>query len=92
MKPTLISMKQWLSANERTRTLPGDQWYINFAAKVFPTVKQSLLFKENDYMQKNVTISLCMYFQDAIAQTGGWKIFVIQHVSSFLSAIGRLYS
>ena len=39
MKPTLISMKQWLSANERTRTLPGDQWYINFAAKVFPTVK-----------------------------------------------------
>ena len=63
MKPTLISMKQWLSANERTRTLPGDQWYINFAAKVFPTVKQSLLFKENDYMQKNVTISLCMYFQ-----------------------------
>lgn len=24
MKPTLISMKQWLSANERTRTLPGD--------------------------------------------------------------------
>ena len=64
MKPTLISMKQWLSANERTRTLPGDQWYINFAAKVFPTVKQSLLFKENDYMQKNVTISLGMYFQD----------------------------
>lgn len=42
MKPTLISMKQWLSANERTRTLPGDQWYINFAAKVFPIVKQSL--------------------------------------------------
>ena len=60
MKPTLISMKQWLSANERTRTLPGDQWYINFAAQVFPIVKQSLLFKENDYMQKNVTISLCM--------------------------------
>ena len=38
MKPTLISMKQWLSANERTRTLPGDQRYINFAAIVFPTV------------------------------------------------------
>lgn len=83
MKPTLISMKQWLSANERTRTLPGDQWYINFAAKVFPIVKQSLLFKENDYMQKNVTISLCMYFQDAIAQTGGWKIFSESYYSLY---------
>lgn len=83
MKPTLISMKQWLSANERTRTLPGDQWYINFAAKVFPIVKRSLLFKENDYMQKNVTISLCMYFQDAIAQTGGWKIFSESYYSLY---------
>mgnify|MGYP007128031471 CR=1 FL=1 len=34
MKPTLISMKQWLSANERTRTLPGDQWYINCSKSI----------------------------------------------------------
>ena len=55
----------------------------SIAAKVFPTVKQSLLFKENDYMQKNVTISLCMYFQDAIAQTGGWKIFSESYYSLY---------
>ena len=30
MKPVPIPMKQWLAANERTRVLPGDQWYLNF--------------------------------------------------------------
>lgn len=34
-------------------------------------------------MQKNVTISLCMYFQDAIAQTGGWKIFSESYYSLY---------
>ncbi len=75
MKPAPILMKQWLGANERTRVLPGDQWYLKFAAKVLPIVKQSLLFENDDYMQKDATVSLCMYFQDVIAQTGGWKTF-----------------
>ena len=30
MKPVPIPMKQWLAANERTRVLPGDQWYLKF--------------------------------------------------------------
>lgn len=75
MKPVPILMKQWLGANERTRVLPGDQWYLKFAASIFPLVQQSPLFKENDYVQKDATVSLCMYFQDVIAQTGGWKTF-----------------
>ena len=75
MKPVPIPMKQWLGANERTRVLPGDQWYLKFAASIFPLVQQSPLFKENDYVQKDATVSLCMYFQDVIAQTGGWKTF-----------------
>lgn len=75
MNPAPILMKQWLGANERTRILPGDQWYLNFAVKLLPAVKQSVLFKGNDYEQKDAAISLCMYFQDAIAQSGGWKTF-----------------
>ena len=34
MKPVPIPMKQWLAANERTRVLPGDQWYLNFSASI----------------------------------------------------------
>ena len=75
MKPVPIPMKQWLAANERTRVLPGDQWYLNFSASILSLVKQSPLFKEDDYAQKDATVSLTMYFQDAIAQTGGWKTF-----------------
>lgn len=75
MKTAPIFMKQWLAANKRTRILSGDQWYLDFAAKILPIVKLSLLFEEDDNAQKNAAISLCMYFQDVIARTGGWKIF-----------------
>ena len=64
MKPVPIPMKQWLAANERTRVLPGDQWYLNFSASILSLVKQSPLFKEDDYAQKDATVSLTMYFQD----------------------------
>lgn len=75
MKTAPIFMKQWLAANKRTRILSGDQWYLDFAAKILPIVKQSPLFEGDDNAQKNAAISLCMYFQDVIARTGGWKIF-----------------
>lgn len=75
MKTAPIFMKQWLAANKRTRILSGDQWYLDFAAKILPIVKQSPLFEGDDNAQKNAAISLCVYFQDVIARTGGWKIF-----------------
>lgn len=75
MKTAPIFMKQWLAANKRTRILSGDQWYLDFAAKILPIVKLSPLFEEDDNAQKNAAISLCVYFQDVIARTGGWKIF-----------------
>lgn len=75
MKTAPIFMKQWLAANKRTRILSGDQWYLDFAAKILPIVKLSPLFEGDDNAQKNAAISLCMYFQDVIARTGGWKIF-----------------
>lgn len=75
MKTAPIFMKQWLAANKRTHILSGDQWYLDFAAKILPIVKQSPLFEGDDNAQKNAAISLCVYFQDVIARTGGWKIF-----------------
>lgn len=79
MKPTPIFMKQWLDANRRTRILPGDPWYLNFSAKILPLIQQSTLFGENDRDRKDAAVSLCLYFQDAIAQSGGWKAFTEMH-------------
>lgn len=74
MKTVSIQMRQWLGANERKQVLPSDLWYLDFAIKLLPIVKESNLFT-TEREQVGAAISLCMYFQDAIAQTGGWKIF-----------------
>lgn len=71
-----ITMKHWLGANERYRVLPSDKWYVDFAAKIAPIVTESPLFiHEDERTQGDAIVSLCMYFQDAIAQSGGWKTF-----------------
>lgn len=76
METAHIHMKQWLAANERTRVLPTDQWYLNFANQIFPIIKESPLFEGSSYNeQAGAALSLCIYYQDAIAQTGGWKMF-----------------
>ncbi len=75
MKPVPIYMKQWLDANKRIRMLPGDRWYLDFSAKMLPMIKQSPLFEGNDRIQKDAAMTLCIYFQDAIARSGGWKTF-----------------
>ena len=73
---TTINMQYWLGANERTHVLPTDKWYLDFATSILPLVKTSPLFnKEELRTQIDAAISLGMYFQDAIAQSGGWKLF-----------------
>ena len=77
---TTIHIQHWLKANQRTRVLPTDKWYLNFATSILPSVKASPLFcKEDCRTQANTAIALSMYFQDAIAQNGGWKLFTEAH-------------
>lgn len=72
----IISIREWLHANKRTRVLPTDKWYIDFAGKVLPLIQQSPLFnKTNMQKQCGAALAVSMYFQDAIAQSGGWKVF-----------------
>lgn len=71
-----ISMKEWLGANERSHVLPTDKWYLDFANKLHPIVKQSAMFKNDDARSlRDAATSLTLYLQDAIAQSGGWKTF-----------------
>ncbi len=73
---TRITMKHWLGANERSHVVPSDKWYLDFSNKTLPLIRQSPLFRnEDDYTQDDAAISFGMYFQDAISQNGGWKVF-----------------
>lgn len=69
-------MVEWLNVNGRTRILPSDHWYLAFANQLYPTVSSSALFApEGEYMARKTTLALCLYLQDVIAQSGGWKAF-----------------
>lgn len=71
-----IHIKQWLDANKRTRVAPTDKWYLDFAARILPLIKQSPLFQNEETVSStDAAISLSIYFQDAIAQNGGWRSF-----------------
>lgn len=73
---TTINMQYWLGSNERTHILPTDKWYLDFSASTLPLIKASPLFNKEDLRtQIDAAISLGIYFQDAIAQSGGWKLF-----------------
>lgn len=80
MKTTPIYMKRWLEANGRKRALPGDTWYLNFANEVLPLVAASPLFQDHAAGKAAQTaLDTALYFQDAIAQTGGWKAFTARY-------------
>lgn len=71
-----IPLNIWLKANGRKQALPGDKWYLDFAALLLPTVRHSALYKDSDAdHQMKAALALTLYFQDAIAQSGGWKQF-----------------
>lgn len=76
MNMVAITIKEWLEANGRTRTLPADQWYLAFARKLLPFIGQSPLFKpESERIQAKAAVSIGLYFRDAISQSGGWSTF-----------------
>ena len=71
-----IPLNAWLKANGRKQALPSDKWYLDFASLLLPPVKHSALFKHSSTdIQEKAIIALTLYFQDAIAQKGGWKHF-----------------
>lgn len=76
MKSSKLYMSHWLKANGRERTQPTDNWYLDFAKEMFRIVEQSPLFAHTSVgTPAEAALKTSLYFQDAIAQTGGWKTF-----------------
>ena len=80
MKTPPIYMKHWLEANGRTRTMPTDAWYLDFAREAMPLLATSSLFAGHAPERLSKTaLTLALYFRDAIAQSGGWKTFTSRY-------------
>ena len=80
MKTPSIYMKRWLEANGRTRTQPGDSWYLNFAREALTLLTSSSLFAGKTVDKTTETaLDIALYFRDTIAQTGGWRTFAARY-------------
>mgnify|MGYP001529559339 CR=1 FL=1 len=76
MKQARIYMKRWLGINERNKQLSTDTWYLNFANQLLSLIDESPLYSKKFEAEKvDAALSLAVYLQDAIAQSGGWKEF-----------------
>ncbi|RGN40395.1 DUF3843 family protein [Bacteroides oleiciplenus] len=76
MKQARIYMKRWLGANERSKQVSTDSWYLGFSDQLLSLIDQSPLYSKKFEEEKvNAAVSLTLYLQDAIAQSGGWKEF-----------------
>ena len=76
MKQARIYMKRWLGINERSKQLSTDTWYLNFANQLLSLIDESPLYSKKFEAEKvDAALSLAIYLQDAIAQSGGWKEF-----------------
>ncbi len=76
MKTSQLYMYHWLKANGRERTQPTDNWYLDFAKEMLQITGQSPLFDDmSTDIPAEAALKTSLYFQDAIAQTGGWKTF-----------------
>lgn len=76
MKQARIYMKRWLGANERSKQVSTDSWYLGFSDQLLSLIDQSPLYSKKFEEEKvDAAVSLTLYLQDAIAQSGGWKEF-----------------
>lgn len=76
MKQARIYMKHWLGINARSKQLSTDPWYLNFASQLLSLIDESPLYSKKFEAEKvDAALSLAIYLQDAIAQSGGWKKF-----------------
>ena len=67
---TTIHMKYWLGANGREHVLPTDQWYLDFATSLLPSIKASPLYnKEGQRAQIDAATTLTCTFKTSLPKS-----------------------
>lgn len=74
MEQIKIEMLQnWVKFNPERDT--HDQWYINFAERIYTDILHDSKLLSAPEMQKLIATSLSTYFKDVIGERGGWNAF-----------------
>lgn len=78
-------MQEWLKMHTYQRSSNNDQWYLALAHTILKKIDSLELFSHLNLEKKiGLAISITLYFEDTIAQAGGWYRFKEQ--------IRRLYN
>ncbi|EJW99535.1 hypothetical protein EVA_12337 [gut metagenome] len=75
MKTPKLYMNQWLQLNGRRRTTDSDTWYLSVAGQFLDLLLPHCAAPLQALQPEKTALQLACYFQDAIAQQGGWKYF-----------------
>lgn len=75
MKTKKLYMNQWLQLNGRQRRTDSDDWYLSVAQQLHSLLLHHCTETLQILQPDETALQLACYFQDAIAQSGGWKQF-----------------
>ncbi len=84
MKKQQIYMKSWLELHGRVKRVETDDWYLDFANKLFYFVNDSYFFGgETEERQERVALMLALYLEDCVADEGNWREFIRWHKENY---------
>lgn len=71
-----IFMQSWLRPHPRAKSVSTDEWYLDFANRLFSLIgsSQPYIGKRTEDIQR-AAIMLTLYLEDSIANAGGWRHF-----------------
>lgn len=71
-----IFMQSWLRSHSRAKSVSTDQWYLDFANRLFLLLGSSRPYmgKRTEEIQR-AAVMLTLYLEDCIANAGGWRRF-----------------
>lgn len=71
-----IYMQDWLSLHGYQQSSADDQWYLNFAQNLIPTLRESSILRDFSFDEyRDLALLLTVYFEDAVSVKGGWIRF-----------------
>ena len=84
MKQQKIYMKTWLDSHSRLKLVNTDQWYLDLANHLLWVISESDLYREETLeTQQQVAITMALYLEDCVADSGNWRQFIRWHKKSY---------
>ncbi|MDD3038367.1 DUF3843 family protein [Bacteroides sp.] len=84
MKQQKIYMKTWLDSHSRLKLVNTDEWYLELANNLLPVIGESDMYRgETEETQQQVAITMALYLEDCVADSGNWRQFIRWHLKDY---------